>query len=323
MALLARSGGIDDEFTFTGGVANNEAAVPRCAARGRELRRAHAQHLAVVHLHRARSARRCSRCARREEEACGPEAGDIHHLGIDVGSSAVKVAVVESPEGRGRTREGAELLATHVERIRQARPRQVMEMVFAPRSSRRASARSDISTSPRPARARRRDPSGALLRHDGPRPRGPVPRAARRAPCSTSARCTRAPSSMDDRAKVLGYRMTSQCASGTGQFLENIARYLGVTLEEVGPLSLQGDRPEKVSGICAVLAETDVINMVSRGITTPTSCAASTSPWPAASPSSCASCDVTRRRGAGHRRAGGALGRLPPRANGASSARAA
>jgi benzoyl-CoA reductase subunit A len=27
MSLLARSGGVEDEFTFTGGVANNEAAV--------------------------------------------------------------------------------------------------------------------------------------------------------------------------------------------------------------------------------------------------------------------------------------------------------
>lgn len=27
MSLLARSGGVSDEFTFTGGVANNEAAV--------------------------------------------------------------------------------------------------------------------------------------------------------------------------------------------------------------------------------------------------------------------------------------------------------
>ena len=60
--------------------------------------------------------------------------------------------------------------------------------------------------------------------------------------------------------------MTSQCASGTGQFLENIARYLGVAQEEVGTLSLQADDPETVSSICAVLAETDVINMVSRGI---------------------------------------------------------
>ena len=60
--------------------------------------------------------------------------------------------------------------------------------------------------------------------------------------------------------------MTSQCASGTGQFLENIARYLGVAQDEVGSLSLQADDPETVSSICAVLAETDVINMVSRGI---------------------------------------------------------
>jgi benzoyl-CoA reductase subunit D len=71
---------------------------------------------------------------------------------------------------------------------------------------------------------------------------------------------------MNDHGKVLGYRMTSQCASGSGQFLENIGRYLGVTLEEIGPLSLQADDPEVCSSICAVLAETDVINMVSRGI---------------------------------------------------------
>jgi benzoyl-CoA reductase subunit D len=74
---------------------------------------------------------------------------------------------------------------------------------------------------------------------------------------------------MDGHARVLGYRMTSQCASGSGQFLENIARYLGVTLAEIGTLSIQGDKPEVCSSICAVLAETDVINMVSRGVTIP------------------------------------------------------
>src|SRR5574342_935677 len=71
---------------------------------------------------------------------------------------------------------------------------------------------------------------------------------------------------IDPRGKVLSYRMTSQCASGSGQFLENIARYLGIAQDEIGALSLQGTNPEKVSSICAVLAETDVINMVSRGI---------------------------------------------------------
>ena len=73
---------------------------------------------------------------------------------------------------------------------------------------------------------------------------------------------------MDERAKVLGYRMTSQCASGSGQFLENICRYLGITIDEIGPLSLEAEDPEPCSSICAVLAETDVINMVSRGIST-------------------------------------------------------
>jgi benzoyl-CoA reductase subunit D len=75
--------------------------------------------------------------------------------------------------------------------------------------------------------------------------------------------------SIDERGKVLSYKMTSQCASGSGQFLENIARYLGIAQEEIGVLSCQADKPEVVSSICAVLAETDVINMVSRGITAP------------------------------------------------------
>ena len=71
---------------------------------------------------------------------------------------------------------------------------------------------------------------------------------------------------MDGVGKVLSYKMTSQCASGSGQFLENIARYLGIAQDEIGSLSMKADDPEKVSSICAVLAETDVINMVSRGI---------------------------------------------------------
>ncbi|MCB1364129.1 MAG: benzoyl-CoA reductase subunit D [Rhodobacteraceae bacterium] len=74
---------------------------------------------------------------------------------------------------------------------------------------------------------------------------------------------------IDEKGKVINYKMTSQCASGSGQFLENIARYLGIAQDEIGSLSVKGDDPEEVSSICAVLAETDVINMVSRGISAP------------------------------------------------------
>jgi benzoyl-CoA reductase subunit D len=74
--------------------------------------------------------------------------------------------------------------------------------------------------------------------------------------------------SLENNARVKNYAMTGQCASGSGQFLENITRYLGITIDEVGPLSLKSKDPAKLSGICAVLAETDVINMVSQGIAT-------------------------------------------------------
>lgn len=74
---------------------------------------------------------------------------------------------------------------------------------------------------------------------------------------------------IDEKGKVLDYKMTGQCASGSGQFIENISRYLGLAIEEVGEISLKADHPEIPSGICAVLAETDVINLVSKGLSTP------------------------------------------------------
>ncbi|MFI5202796.1 MAG: BadF/BadG/BcrA/BcrD ATPase family protein, partial [Candidatus Kapaibacterium sp.] len=74
---------------------------------------------------------------------------------------------------------------------------------------------------------------------------------------------------IDATGRVLDHKMTGQCASGSGQFIENISRYLGLSIEEVGDISLEASNPEQPSGICAVLAETDVINMVSRGISTP------------------------------------------------------
>lgn len=74
---------------------------------------------------------------------------------------------------------------------------------------------------------------------------------------------------INQSGRVMDYKMTGQCASGSGQFIENISRYLGLAIEEVGDISLKSKNPQTPSGICAVLAETDVINMVSKGISTP------------------------------------------------------
>jgi benzoyl-CoA reductase subunit D len=181
--------------------------------------------------------------------------------GIDVGSSAIKIAFL-----RDRGDDGAELLASGVERIRRRDPMKVCEELFeqmlAERGLETGSFHYVATTGEGELVPFRTGHFYGMTTHA----RGALflePEA--RAAIDIGALHTRA-ILMDGRAKVLGYRMTSQCASGSGQFLENIGRYLGVTLEEIGPLSKQADDPEACSSICAVLAETDVINMVSRGI---------------------------------------------------------
>jgi len=189
-------------------------------------------------------------------------------VGIDVGSSTVKAAVVESPANSGRERQGARVLGKVVERTRRRDQRQIIDAAYAQALELAGATAGDVayvaSTGEGEAIEFRTGHFYGMTAHArGALFLDPEARAAIDVG-SLHARAIR----FDDRARVLDYRMTSQCASGTGQFLENIARYLGVTLDEVGALSLRGEQPEKVSGICAVLAETDVINMVSRGIKT-------------------------------------------------------
>jgi len=189
--------------------------------------------------------------------------------GIDVGSSAVKAALLESPEGSGRAREGSRLLATHTERVRRRDQRLVIERAYEAVLELAGVDKAKVDYIATTGEGELVDFRTGHFYGMTPHARGALwlePTA--RAVLDVGALHARA-ISMDGQSRVLGYRMTNQCASGSGQFLENIARYLGVTLEEVGPLSMSADDPEKVSGICAVLAETDVINMVSRGISLP------------------------------------------------------
>ena len=184
--------------------------------------------------------------------------------GIDVGSATVKVAVVETRAGGGER-----LLAGRSERIRRRDPigiaSEVFEEVLAETEVDRRDLAYVATTGEGETIAFRTGHFYGMTTHARG---GLFLDQDARAVIDIGALHTRAVK-MDGQAKVLGYRMTSQCASGSGQFLENIARYLGVTLAEIGTLSRQGDRPEVCSSICAVLAETDVINMVSRGVTIP------------------------------------------------------
>jgi predicted CoA-substrate-specific enzyme activase len=72
-------------------------------------------------------------------------------------------------------------------------------------------------------------------------------------------------SRLDERGKVKSFRLNDKCAAGTGAFLEKTARYLGYSIAEVGPLLETSKQPVPISGVCAVFAESEVINQVSSG----------------------------------------------------------
>ncbi|HZD05173.1 MAG TPA: acyl-CoA dehydratase activase, partial [Longimicrobiales bacterium] len=70
---------------------------------------------------------------------------------------------------------------------------------------------------------------------------------------------------LDDGAKVQSFRLNDKCAAGTGAFLEKTARYMGYGTEEIGPLVATSKEPVPISGVCAVFAESEVINHLSQG----------------------------------------------------------
>ncbi len=72
-------------------------------------------------------------------------------------------------------------------------------------------------------------------------------------------------SRVDEHAKVLSFRLNDKCAAGTGAFLEKTARYMGFSTEEIGPLMVTSKEPVPISGVCAVFAESEVINHLSLG----------------------------------------------------------
>jgi predicted CoA-substrate-specific enzyme activase len=65
--------------------------------------------------------------------------------------------------------------------------------------------------------------------------------------------------------KVLEFVMNDKCAAGTGRFLEKAAVTLGLTLDQLGQVSLQAKEPAQVSSQCVVFAESEVISLRARG----------------------------------------------------------
>lgn len=70
---------------------------------------------------------------------------------------------------------------------------------------------------------------------------------------------------LDEEGRVKNFVMNDKCAAGTGRFLEVMARALEVNLDEFGAMSLQSKLPSKISSLCTVFAESEVISLIARG----------------------------------------------------------
>ncbi|MBW1711725.1 MAG: benzoyl-CoA reductase, bzd-type, subunit Q [Deltaproteobacteria bacterium] len=71
---------------------------------------------------------------------------------------------------------------------------------------------------------------------------------------------------VDERGKVTNFLMNDKCAAGTGRGMEVFADLLGVSINDVGDMSLQVDEePEPVSSTCVVFAKSEASGLLRAG----------------------------------------------------------
>jgi (R)-2-hydroxyacyl-CoA dehydratese activating ATPase len=69
-----------------------------------------------------------------------------------------------------------------------------------------------------------------------------------------------------DGGTVVDFSMNDKCAAGTGRFLENSARRLGVSVERLGDVALSSSEEAQISSTCTVFAESEVVSLLAHGV---------------------------------------------------------
>jgi predicted CoA-substrate-specific enzyme activase len=69
--------------------------------------------------------------------------------------------------------------------------------------------------------------------------------------------------------RVVDFVMNDRCAAGTGRFLEVTAESLGVSLDDMGRLSLEAKNKVEISNTCTVFAAQEVVAKLSEGVPLP------------------------------------------------------
>ncbi len=62
----------------------------------------------------------------------------------------------------------------------------------------------------------------------------------------------------------LDFCMNDKCAAGTGRFMGAAAEVVGLSLDEIGPVSLQARAPVRLTSVCTVFVESDILSYVAQ-----------------------------------------------------------
>lgn len=65
--------------------------------------------------------------------------------------------------------------------------------------------------------------------------------------------------------EVQDFCMNDKCAAGTGRFLQAAADVMGIPLEEIGPRSLLSSSPLKITNVCTVFVESEIMMHLAKG----------------------------------------------------------
>ncbi|MBI5526342.1 MAG: hypothetical protein HY897_08400 [Deltaproteobacteria bacterium] len=70
---------------------------------------------------------------------------------------------------------------------------------------------------------------------------------------------------VDAGGHAVDFAMNDKCAAGTGKFLEVISRTLGFGIEGVSAAALASGRKARLSSMCTVFADSEVVSLTARG----------------------------------------------------------
>ena len=79
---------------------------------------------------------------------------------------------------------------------------------------------------------------------------------------------------LDAQGNLKNFIMNEKCAAGTGRYLEIMAETLGLTLDELGTISLKAKNPLALASKCSIYARQEVMQLISDGIKKPALAAA-------------------------------------------------